>query len=87
MRSDFTYAAKFMFGNVPKILHFKVLDLVTFPLSFITFKLIDKISNQIDITVTTLAAPTTPKGFLNLTTKSAQVLSGLSFAVESQKVY
>lgn len=65
-----------MLENVPKILHFKVLDLVTFPLSFITFKFGDKISNQIDITVTTLAAPTSPKGFLNLTTESAQVLLG-----------
>lgn len=73
MRSDFTYAAK-LYGG--KILHFKVPDLVTFPLSFITLELLDKISNQIDITAVTLAASTTPKGFPNLTTTSAQVLSG-----------
>lgn len=52
---------KVVIRNIPKILHFKAFDLVTSPLSFITFKLVDKISNQIDITAMALAARTFPK--------------------------
>lgn len=58
MRSDFTYAAKSYVPEYPKILHFKALDLVTSPLRLITLEFLDKISNQIDITVMALSAPT-----------------------------